>query len=854
MTAQTLTLLDLLVKGTAILLLGFACITFLRRHSAAQRSLAWLAVFAVMLVLPLAVFVRPVWTMPVLLVRAPMKLAAPVHEIENRAAAPRAETSASSEPPAEPWSIWQWMAMVYAAGVACVLAFRLIGSWQLRRLKGGATGPVALIQSLVSEMNPPRRVGLLCSARITVPMTWGTYKPVLMLPMSCVEWSDADLRAALEHELAHIRHGDAARRWLGTLVSALWWPHPLVWIASKAWRLEQERACDDAVVRSGSDAARYATQLIDAARNVRLGGFQSAAALVMAMPSGLETRLRAVVRDGVNRSPASRAALVISTAMSVMLVTLCAVCQAQTVVAPTADGRMVYITSKFVEADPAEIAITHPALKAAMEGSPVSLTDAEMQELIRQLSQKKGVDMMSPPSVTTRSGQRGRIEVVREFVYPTAFEKEGDDLKPTKFELMPIGVAVDVGPSFDADGAIRLRPITATVNEFLGFITGGRENLSPKGERGSSLAASDFTQRSEILMKKDRVKKGEVSQPVFSTKKWSSDVTLKQGEWKLSCLKQEGTPRQGAEKQIWFFVSAKEVKAEEAKAAPAPVKVVPNKLLGKARTIIIPKIEFKGATLPEAVAFLRAKSRDLDPEKQGINIIVKDNEAPVNAQITLDLRDVPLWEAVRYVAELSGMEPNYEAFSVVMRPVAATVGDALYSRVYHVPARLLGGERRAKKWLSDNGIAFQEGAGATFDEAASNLVVKNTTQELSKIEMILDRLSAQTKSPAPGPKPIIKRADQLIIPKVEFKEASLAEAVDFLRAKSKQIDLQKQGVNIILNPEAKLSDAKLTLELKDIPLTEALRYVTELAGMKLVAGENAFEIVPLNAEAAEPKK
>jgi hypothetical protein len=210
---------------------------------------------------------------------------------------------------------------------------------------------------------------------------------------------------------------------------------------------------------------------------------------------------------------------------------------------------------------------------------------------------------------------------------------------------------------------------------------------------------------------------------------------------------------------------------------------------------------------------------------------------------------VPLWEALRYVAELSGMETSYEAFSVVMRPVAATAGDALYSRVYNVPASLLRGERLGKKWLSDHGIEFPEGASATFDEAASSMVVKNTTGELSKIEEILDSLGAQTKTSEPEPKAIIKRAAQIIIPNVEFKQASLAEAIDFLRAKSKQVDPQKQGVNIILNPQAKLSNAKLTLDLKDIPLTEAMRYVTELAGMKLVAGENAFEIVPLAEDA-----
>ncbi len=879
MNTNTLTLLDLLAKGTAVLLLGFGCITFLRRHSAAQRSMAWLAVFAVMLVLPLAVFVRPVWTVPVEIVKAsaPLEHVAPAQVIETSMLAPSiANESAAPESP--PWTSWQWLVAVYLTGIAAVLAFRLIGSWQLLKLRGGATGPGARILEIVAELNPPRGGGLRClvSPHVAVPMTWGVFKRVLMLPASIVEWSDADLRAALEHELAHIRHRDAARRWLGTLVSALWWPHPLVWIASKAWRLEQERACDDAVVRSGSDPEQYAAQLIDAARAVRLGGFQSAAALVMAMPSGLETRLRAVVGTGVNRAAAGRAGFFFSGAAAMLVITACALCRAQSAPEAKPDGRMIHITTKFVEAAPDAIAVTHPALKQAMEGGTVSLTDAEMQELMRQLSQQKGVDLMSAPSVTTRPGQKAAVEVVREFIYPVEFEKDKDELKPVKFDMMPIGVIVDVEPSFGSDGAIRLHPVASTVNEFLGFVTGGRENLVSKKERGIA-TASDFAKRTEKLMKQDPPKKGEVSQPVFSTRTWTGDVTLKPGAWLLSCLKEEGKPRQEAEKKIWFFVSGKEVVPEaivkpaakanaktgaraitllgavlrqghyefkegmtvndalelgqgiSEKAAPGRVvvtrkedgkershvldmlshgswKLMPGDqvnvplanewqrvMLEKAQKIIIPQVELSGASIEEALDFLRAKSRELDPDKQGINIIVKDGGVPADKRITLSLRDVPLPEALHYLAELSHMVAVYEPYAVVVRHIGPP-----------------------------GGLKF-------------------------------DKRSVGAKASEPARSPVIERAAQIIIPKLNFNGVSLSEAIDFLRVKSRDIDPQKLGVNIIVNDDEGPSMVKLTLNLTNIPLTEALRYVTELAGMRLVAGENGYVVQPLDAGPSQTK-
>ena len=41
-------------------------------------------------------------------------------------------------------------------------------------------------------------------------------------------------------------------------------------------------------------------------------------------------------------------------------------------------------------------------------------TNPQFQVVIRALNQKKGIDLLSAPSVTTKSGQRAIIEVIRE--------------------------------------------------------------------------------------------------------------------------------------------------------------------------------------------------------------------------------------------------------------------------------------------------------------------------------------------------------------------------------------------------------------------------------------------------------
>jgi general secretion pathway protein D len=50
------------------------------------------------------------------------------------------------------------------------------------------------------------------------------------------------------------------------------------------------------------------------------------------------------------------------------------------------------------------------------------MTDPSFQLVIRALNQKKGVDLLSAPKVTTKSGQRAVIEIIREFRYPTEFD------------------------------------------------------------------------------------------------------------------------------------------------------------------------------------------------------------------------------------------------------------------------------------------------------------------------------------------------------------------------------------------------------------------------------------------------
>ncbi|MCB1226066.1 MAG: tetratricopeptide repeat protein [Verrucomicrobiales bacterium] len=203
------------------------------------------------------------------------------------------------------------------------------------------------------------------------------------------------------------------------------------------------------------------------------------------------------------------------------------------------------------------------------------------------------------------------------------------------------------------------------------------------------------------------------------------------------------------------------------------------RLIDKMNRIIFPNVQFSGASIEEAVEFLRVKSKDLDdqetdPAKKGVNIILKTGDTPITSSISIDLSDVPMSEALRYITELAGMKYKVEAHAVIVVPVS-DMGTEMYQRIYRVPPDFLsvgGGSaeaapaasndpfaqpsgggagasqliqrKSALEILRDQGIAFPEGASAVFNKVTSQLIVRNTQPNLDLIEAFVESLQGNT--------------------------------------------------------------------------------------------------------------
>jgi general secretion pathway protein D len=226
-------------------------------------------------------------------------------------------------------------------------------------------------------------------------------------------------------------------------------------------------------------------------------------------------------------------------------------------------------------------------------------------------------------------------------------------------------------------------------------------------------------------------------------------------------------------------------------------------IIAKLNRIVIPKLDFRDTTIRQAVDYLRQRSRALDTieaddSKKGVNIFLKlpaggvagtDIQAPAapdalgaaptaaapvteDTTITLGLSNIPLYEALRYVASQAGLKIKIDPAAVSIVPLTDVTQD-LITKEYKVlptfiprmaapgaeadpfgaapaaatgaaePVARVGALQNAKEYLESLGITFPEGASAQYIATGSRLVVTNTQDNIDLIDIIVDAAMGQ---------------------------------------------------------------------------------------------------------------
>jgi beta-lactamase regulating signal transducer with metallopeptidase domain len=163
-------------------------------------------------------------------------------------------------------------------------------------------GPTTILLKRSREkLGVGRSIRLVRSDEVDVPFIWGWWRPVVVLPAAAADWSNDRLRTVLLHELAHARGYDTVSTLMTGLATAVYWFHPLVWLAARKSKQEMERAADDCVLNTGTDSAIYARHLLDVSRAATAA--RVAAHVALTQHSQLGGRVMAILSPQHNRTP-----------------------------------------------------------------------------------------------------------------------------------------------------------------------------------------------------------------------------------------------------------------------------------------------------------------------------------------------------------------------------------------------------------------------------------------------------------------------------------------------------------------------------------------------------------------------
>ncbi len=301
------------MKGAAVLLVALLAGLFLRKVAAARRYAIWITAVAALAVLPLAMTLLPAWRV---LPQASVAMDGPVFEPEmpgenpepillpvgTKISFPAAAFETQAPARLKSRSAFSWQDAVDTLPVVWIVLSALLllrlgwSAWRLHRLELSLEpGTCAVLDETAGEIGLKRVPRLLIGAENAVPMVWGVWRPCLLLPAGFESWAADKLRGVLLHELAHLKRGDPLALWIAQWVKALHWFNPLAWLTIRQLRADQERACDDAVLRHGVRASDYAQHLLDLSRHTRIAPGLALCALTITRCAPVEARVKAIL-------------------------------------------------------------------------------------------------------------------------------------------------------------------------------------------------------------------------------------------------------------------------------------------------------------------------------------------------------------------------------------------------------------------------------------------------------------------------------------------------------------------------------------------------------------------------------
>ncbi len=523
------------LAGTAAIVLILLFLPLLRKFLGAQAAFpAWAFALAILL-LPWPVR-SPASILPAASDLPPIIVRVVVPAGHSTPAAPRPSTPSRETFPLL-FAIW-------ATGASVCVIVALLRTLRTHRLVRGSKDITPQLQAFLDTLGGlPPRSRIHESPEIRSPAMCGVFRPVILLPL---EWAaGADLRWILLHEIGHIRRGDLLWRWAFQIARAISWFNPLVWVAERTARTDQEMACDEWVLAQGNEKSgvAYGEAILRACRAPSRATFLQAG--MAESNAGLGRRIRHLA----TAHPRGFGALAVTLALGTIAVLLLSpgtpvqnapespVVPDPPAPAPAASKSnadaptQVEIESRFLEISPQ---FAEKIFGGETPAAQLILNKDQIHELFLRLQEDQSVDLMSAPKVTTQSGRKAIVRIVREFPYPTQFfppqERKAGNAEnspslripatPRAFETRNVGIEMEVEPNITTYNRV-ICSLTPGVVEFLGFVNyaGGPPEHTENAGDAIDAAMLPVSHTSDTI-----------NQPVFRTRKIQTTVLLRSGE------------------------------------------------------------------------------------------------------------------------------------------------------------------------------------------------------------------------------------------------------------------------------------------------------------------------------------
>ena len=279
------------------------------------------------------------------------------------------------------------------------------------------------------------------------------------------------------------------------------------------------------------------------------------------------------------------------------------------------------------------------------------------------------------------------------------------------------------------------------------------------------------------------------------------------------------------------------------------------------QSLTVSDLRYHDTPLQKVVADLNPRIKALAPERPEFRIEIPFSLAKgVRTRITLERKSLSIEAILQELARQSKAEIQFTTDRILLLPPAPVGMNAVIPHVSFQNTPFIDAMNQLSAATRDadpHKLDYQ----IRLTPAATKLMQNRTlTLDLRKAPLgqILQTIFRTMQPPAPvvlrgepweatiasedepdpieiAGGPIMQRAAKIILPSVQFKESPLSEVFARLQDQSKAADPQKRGIALELSPGARELPVRITLTLRNVPLSKALVYVANLAELECKA-------------------